>query len=42
MVLEGDLQIRACKLIHEWASQYQRELTFMWENKEYKKLPGLE
>ena len=39
---EGDLPLRAQRLIREWASQYQAELLRMWESNEYKRLPGLE
>jgi len=41
-LLEGDLPPRALRLLTEWAEQYKNELLKMWENKEFKKLPGLE
>jgi len=41
-MMEGDLPGRAQQLVKEWAAQYQRELLDMWENQEFKQLPGLE
>ena len=41
-MLEGDLPVRACRLVKEWAELYQRELLDMWNRQEFKKLPGLE
>lgn len=38
---EGDLPVRAVRLINEWQEEYQNELMKMWETKEFKKLPGL-
>ena len=40
-VIEGDLPIRAAKLVLEWYSIYKDELRTMWEKKEFKKLPPL-
>lgn len=40
--IEGDLPLRAQRLIKDWASLYQQELLRMWETNEYKRLPGLE
>jgi len=40
-ILEGDLPLRAIKLIQEWLNDYKDELLKMWETKEFKKLPGL-
>lgn len=41
-MLEGDLPNRSQKLVREWATQYQNELLRMWQNNEFKRLPGLE
>lgn len=41
-LIEGDLPLRAQRLIREWATQYQEELRKMWDTQEFKKLPGLE
>ncbi|MBI2758257.1 MAG: DUF4160 domain-containing protein [Chloroflexi bacterium] len=41
-LMEGDLPSRAQRLVRDWASQYQLELLHMWQNNEFKQLPGLE
>ena len=41
-LIEGDLPIRAQKLVREWATLYQQELLQMWNSNEFKRLPGLE
>lgn len=41
-MLEGDLPVRAQKLVREWGAQYQQELLLMWNSNEFKRLPGLE
>lgn len=41
-MLEGDLPLRAQRLVREWAAEYQQELLRMWHNNEYRRLPGLE
>ena len=41
-MIEGDLPIRSQKLVKEWGTQYQNELLRMWQNNEFKQLPGLE
>ena len=41
-MLEGDLPVRAQKLVREWATLYQQELLQMWNTNEFKRLPGLE
>ena len=41
-LMEGDLPSRSQKLVKEWAAQYQSELLRMWQNNEFKQLPGLE
>ncbi|MCG8639079.1 MAG: DUF4160 domain-containing protein [Desulfobacterales bacterium] len=41
-VIEGDLPVRARKLVVEWAKNYQMDLKTIWETQEFKKLPPLE
>ena len=41
-IIEGDLPLRARKLVIEWASKYQKELKTIWETQEFKRLPPLE
>ena len=41
-MIEGDLPIRSRKLVKEWAAMYQSELLRMWQNNEFRQLPGLE
>jgi hypothetical protein len=41
-MIEGDLPLRSQKLVKEWGAQYQNELLRMWQNNEFKQLPGLE
>ena len=41
-MIEGDLPTRSRKLVKEWAALYQDELLHMWQNNEFKQLPGLE
>jgi Domain of unknown function (DUF4160) len=41
-MIERDLPTRSRKLVKEWASLYQSELLRMWQNNEFKQLPGLE
>jgi len=41
-MLEGDLPIRAQRLVKEWAAHFQKELLDMWTRQEFKQLPGLE
>lgn len=41
-MLEGDLPVRAQRLVREWAEQYQQELLRMWQTNEFKRLPRLE
>ncbi len=41
-MMEGDLPSRSQKFVKEWAAQYQSELLRMWQNNEFKQLPGLE
>ncbi|MBM3124952.1 MAG: DUF4160 domain-containing protein [Chloroflexi bacterium] len=41
-MLEGDLPLRARRLVTEWAAEYHHELGQMWQTNEFKRLPGLE
>lgn len=41
-MIEGDLPLRAKRMVLAWARKYQTELTEMWANQEYVQLPGLE
>ncbi len=41
-IMEGDLPIRAQKLVLEWAQKYQHELREMWTSQKFIQLPGLE
>lgn len=41
-LLEGDLPERSIRLIKEWSSNYQMELSKMWDTKTFIKLPGLD
>jgi hypothetical protein len=41
-MIEGDLPSRSRKLVKEWAALYKDELLRMWQNNEFKQLPGLE
>jgi Domain of unknown function (DUF4160) len=41
-MLEGDLPVRAQKLVKEWAGLYQKELKKIWEDQMFRQLPGLE
>jgi hypothetical protein len=41
-MLEGDLPIRAQRLVREWAALYRQELLDMWNRQEFRQLPGLE
>ncbi len=41
-MMEGDLPLRAQRLVRDWASQCQQDLLRMWQTNEFKQLPGLE
>jgi hypothetical protein len=41
-MIEGDLPVRAKRLVLAWARKYRQELTEMWKRQEYVQLPGLE
>jgi len=41
-MLEGDLPLRAQRLVREWGTHYQQELLRMWQSNELSLLPGLE
>lgn len=40
-MIEGDLPIRASKMVIEWATRYQAELLEMWQTQQFNKLPPL-
>ncbi len=40
-MMEGDLPLRAQKMVVEWAQLYQRELLEMWNTQQFHKLPPL-
>ena len=41
-MLEGDLPNRAERLVREWTSLHSRDLLAMWNQQEFRQLPGLE
>jgi hypothetical protein len=41
-MMEGDLPVRAQRLVREWGTLYQQDLLHMWNSNEFKQLPGLE
>jgi hypothetical protein len=41
-MIEGDLPIRAQRLVRDWAERYRDELARMWQTQEYRQLPGLD
>lgn len=41
-LMEGDLPVRAQRLVREWAAVHWRELLEMWNRQEFRQLPGLE
>ena len=41
-MIEGDLPIRALRLVKEWAAMHRQELLDMWNRQEFWQLPGLE
>jgi len=41
-ILEGDLPVRAQRLVREWAERHQAELLQMWNSQDFRQLPGLE
>ena len=41
-MIEGDLPLRARRLVRDWGTQYQQELLRMWQSNEFNQLPGLE
>lgn len=41
-MIEGDLSARVLRLVQEWATEHQASLAAMWNNKQFKQLPGLE
>lgn len=41
-MFEGDLPVRAERLVREWALKYQNELRQIWTMQEFTQLPGLD
>ena len=41
-MFEGDLPVRAERLVREWALKYQTELRNIWTTQEFTQLPGLD
>ena len=41
-MIEGDLPLRAQRMVKDWAKTNRGELTEMWKKREYKPLPGLD
>jgi hypothetical protein len=41
-MIEGDLPIRARRLVRQWAKRHREELVEIWRTQEYRPLPGLE
>lgn len=41
-MLEGDLPIRALKMVQEWTNQHRDALLKIWNTQEFVKLPPLE
>jgi hypothetical protein len=41
-MIEGDLPVRAHRLVKEWGEKYRFDLLRMWENNNFIRLPGLE
>ncbi|MGB4979038.1 MAG: DUF4160 domain-containing protein [Anaerolineae bacterium] len=41
-MIEGDLPLRARRLVRDWGTQYQQDLLRMWQSNEFNQLPGLE
>jgi len=41
-MMEGDLPVRAQRLVREWAERYQSDLREMWKSQQFRRLPGLE
>lgn len=41
-MIEGDLPLRAQRLIEEWTKKYQKELKEMWESQKFIKLSDLD
>lgn len=41
-MLEGDLSLRALKMVQEWTKKHEDELIQIWETQKYIKLPPLD
>ncbi|MBR1540515.1 MAG: DUF4160 domain-containing protein [Clostridia bacterium] len=40
-ILEGDLPVRAHKLVKEWLNIYREDILRIWKTQEFKKIPPL-
>ena len=40
-MIEGDLPVRAQRLVKTWARRHRVEMAAMWKTREYRALPGL-
>jgi hypothetical protein len=40
-MIEGDLPLRAQRLVREWGEENKEELSKMWDNKKFHQLPSL-
>lgn len=41
-LIEGDLPVRAQRLVVEWGQIHRADLQRMWETQEFRQLPGLD
>lgn len=41
-LIEGDLPVRAKRLVSDWVATHQKELVEMWEKQEFRQIEGLE
>lgn len=41
-MIEGDLPVRAHRLVKEWGEKYRADLLRMWGSNDFRRLPGLE
>jgi hypothetical protein len=41
-MIEGDLPLRAQRMVVDWAQAYRKELLDMWKTQQFRQLPGLE
>ena len=40
-VIDGEIPVRALKLVREWISHHKKELLEIWNTQEFKKIPPL-